>query len=514
MYSSTEIAGTLKRSTPLTQSRVLVILACLDTSTALDRNLSESAILAILKFSYPGIPPHFLFAVSTNDKIIRSPDKGESWIELPVAVPPSLPGVNSVLCSKPESSKEWKPSLKMDEETLKSGNKNSFSRLSHVSAYKDVVAIGGQEGVLYISSNKGLEFTEIKNLSLHWKDHLDIRGLCVLNSETVVATNGSVVTSVKFLVGNCLKCVRTFDIFGPSSCGGISWIGCNPFTSDCTELIISEPGVLSFSWNEGKSFISFPHSLGEIRACDNMMAIRACELPPFPASSRILSKLQHSEVKNGGSSFEYSSKGTGLLSYEMRKKIAASFFSVEMLPNVSHSSALFDRPNFLYRCFFVVGVRTAVLPFDYSGFLCIGVKHNIEIKADSDIPVSLFTIANHVSYIPYSRSTSRSPLSCIVSRLTPEQRCTKQPCSFLACRGNTATGTSFSQDFRRWEDGGTSAAVALLPSDGGEILVCTQRNVFTLVQVSIGLKGWSTFRARHALPQAMRIPSLCTVSYS
>lgn len=514
MHNSTEITGTLKRSSTLTRARILSILSCLDARAELEGNLSENAILAVLKFSYPGVPPRFLFGLSTNDKVIRSPDKGESWIELPL-------DASSVA---PDSCADV-PCVSKDSEEAKSLPKNALasnyprrprahSHFTHICSFEDIVVVGGNDGVLLISTNKGLKFYDVEVLFLHWKDHKDITGMCILNNECVAVTNGYVVTLVTFLMNSCLCCTSVSDVYEISSSGDIFWIGCSFRTSGCCELIISQPSLLSVSWDDGKTFTSFPHNLGRINACDCLLTMRCSELPKFPILSRVVSSILCTDVKSGSSQYEYSCITTASVPNRTLNLAKKNLLSMRILSDDKYSALSSYQSKFLYRFFFVVGVGTPVLPFDFSGILCIGMHYTSQSEVCSKTPVSLFTLGDKIEYIPYSRSMFGVPLSCVVSRLTPEQKTANSRKSIFAGRANSAIGTSFSKDFSDWEDASTSATVSLIASDGGEILVCTQRNVLMHVQVAKSADGGQNVICRYALSKEMRIPSILAVCSS
>lgn len=463
MPSLSELSGSLKRSSSCTYERALLLLSCLDARDAQPK-LSEGSLTSLLAFALPGTTPRLLTCLSINNKVARSSDKGSTWKELPMT------------------------NTQDEEGSIEN------TTLTHLSCFKDIVVIGGLNGSLYVSMDRGVHFTPTNVLQQWWQDEpqRNITSLCILNTKTIIVSNSQHATSVS-IAGTYGSDGLQRVSFGElkhiySSRGGIHYVDCVPFLSSLRELVVSEDGMLSVSYN-GVAFLSFRHHLGTIRCCNNFHALRNTELPAFPSNSQILRRLQKNDTETSGTKqYEYSLAGGTANAAE----------SVLAQKRYHHWASA---ANVSYRSYFVVGVGSSVLPYDYSAVLHLGVFHGDEA------PIA-FSIAEKVQYIPYSKSSLSQPLLCEVCRL-PKNSPFNRDRSTVCVRGSSA-GISLSTDYVKWSSPHASSPVALIPSDGDEVIGCTQRNVLFCYNVSQDGQPASS----RSIPAELRMPALVAVEHS
>eukprot|EP00796_Vickermania_ingenoplastis_P012449 gene12449-8537_t len=385
---------------------------------------------------------------------------------------------------------------------------------------------------------------------------------------------------------------------------GVCWLGCLPLGSTTRELIISEPGQLHFSWDFGDHFFTVFHPLGAIRCCDNLSAVRRAALPPFPAACRVFRSLVHGDEKGSDVlPFEYAVGCTDpppcadAASERMARRHLQPL-PPRPLPERKEEKEMethgdgqgggegggggggegggppTSATTTWYRRYFVVGIGAAVMPYDYSALLCVGLTYahhggaggtaaeaEAEAECNGDArsggggdeeeednetretpdpadgaprhqqkrrpqgvtgqggPAGL-AIAEAVQYIPYAKTSPMETMCC----------CTASPPAkaggFAALRGDVVGVSRMKPQegaaWSSWEAPRATAPVALLPVDGGHVLVCTQRNVIQEWRAdasaipphqdpsSSSSSSSSHLVCSRAIPKELRVPSLRT----
>lgn len=516
MQRSSEFAAVLRRCDESTRSRAVLLLSYLDGRNSETGRLSEDSIFSILKYACPLNAPRFLFGLSTNGKVVRTADKGETWTELTPSYNQLPSSPNS---SNQENNDEENPSM------MSFFPRDLSCSYSHIDSFENIVVLGGLRGFLSVSLDNGLHFTGKSFSIANWSDQPDIRGVCVLTKELVALTNGKVVSTVKISPQNFQNTVVEFgavsSVFSSSNLDGVCWMSCVSRTLRSREFMISEPNILHLSWDYGEHFVSFRHNLGSIRCLDNLKAVRNAELPQFPFDTRVVRELM--DIKK-------EEKENGIFEYSKGSKQAHISCDVEEMARTHqltlHSVDETGRKTF-YRFYAVVGGGTPVMSYDYSAILCLGITFNKTVsvtpsRSENDktnCTFGLFTVADKVHYIPYARSSWKEMLLCCVTRCTPEEKVKHRnaekprPKIFIA-RGNNSVGTMFSTNFDTWSAPQTTGPVGIIASDGGELLVCTQRNVVVRVAPSQEntVQCEVKERTRNPIPKEMRVPALIRMS--
>ncbi|CCW71846.1 unnamed protein product [Phytomonas sp. Hart1] len=424
-------------------------------------SLSFDDIALILQYSFPGLASRFLFALSKNSTLLRSPDRGLSWkmvynLEnepvVPVIEEPKN-GPNDFLVSLIKGLDMENTDL----DAMLSCHERDHTTLSCVSSYAELVALAGKDGFLAVSMDSGVTFTTSRQyLKPALGPDCDVAYLAVVDGRCVLAAGGRTVCRVAI----------TAAAFNQASLSGVTVIQkCKSvvcalevirYSATSLHIIVAEEGWLHLSWNNGSDFISIPHKLGCIRSLDSLSALRNCEMPPFPESSMeaYLKRSKNNALpENCQETYEYSCGST--------IKNPGCFALEELKAALSVPFRRFEKDSDIYfRCFLVIGNGTEVLSYDYTCVICLC----ISISGDL---LTTFSHASSVNYVPLVRSSLNNPMFCLSMVVAPERVLFARACS---------GGVSTSWDLKKWSDLQFTSPVGLFALDGSELIVCSERN--------------------------------------
>ncbi|KAG5505646.1 hypothetical protein JKF63_04981 [Porcisia hertigi] len=490
MNATTELTCVLRRLSPKTYERVLLVLHCLVSSNVYGQNiggahaLSTQAICDIVLSACPGPVPRFLFALSDNDKLFRSADCGLTW------------RLCFSRCSEPNKTEAAAAQDLLDDVTslLKSTadtpeyavNHEGSSVVCCADGYRDVVALCGRSGFLAISGDRGVTFTTATNfLVSDFGENAHLRHVRVLDRDRVLVSDGLRVSCVTLhCVGSgplalgkarvALVCATQVCMLHACSMGG---------GARCA--VVAENGKMHLSFDGAISFLEVRHCLGRIRDLNTAAALRHCDLPDFPEETLaspmgLLSTEASASSPRSKPAYDYvSGYKCDVPACEGGPAVAVAQFE---------AGALRYGSDVFYRFFFVAGCGAEVIPYDYTALLCVCTRR----ESNS---VVVMSTASYVSYIPFSQSRRDEQLLCAVTRIADGDG------SYVACRGS-AIGASISRDLARWSTPHGAAPVGLIAVGDGDILVCGRNKVVSHA---------SGDTEAHTILDDMRVPLLMTV---
>ncbi|EKF30572.1 hypothetical protein MOQ_005635 [Trypanosoma cruzi marinkellei] len=520
MEDAVTLSATLRRASPLTRHRALVILfAIRGLAKKGDMTLSLTSITTALEFSMAGRPVRFLFATGGHASVLRSHDRGGTWrIAYRVkgtsndhmeGVPPSDKMVTmediARLLPSSESAKgqKWHLGTDCSATELK-------TQLSHVTALDSMVAVCGSNAFLAVSVDRGMSFLCVKEEDIHscMKDEpsascesWQIEGVAFLSEQLLMFYSKNSLFSIELIHHHHKqKQKQQQQQFGVVAFGRVRLVkrfavpvGClKTFSQNgkfMCELFVSTKGDLHYSSDGGQSFLTFPHKIGTIRAIEPLdIVLRRREVPQLP--SVLLTHMQSAATE------DTKSKKTGKYIY----RAISRHDSVEEKDNGEQNMvnsgnwALtgafpYCSENVHYRVFLVGGIGTSILPYDYTALFFIAATLN-----DSTGRIELLgSLAESVDYIPYIRSGAAEPTSIALCRRPGSKGC-------VFARSN-ASGVSLSSDMgRSWTTPTQAYTVAVVAMDGGEFVCCNRRNVVS------NIHGGS--REVYSIPADLRVPYL------
>ncbi|EPY36309.1 hypothetical protein STCU_00650 [Strigomonas culicis] len=442
----------------------------------------------LLRYAFPGAPPRFLFALGSNSMLLRSPDRGATWktVFSPHPTPTDAHDRND---TKENGGVALGDIMAVLQGRNEAGVDVRDENVLWVVCQGETVVFGGKKGIIGLSGNRGLSFTlhedEFASLvgkaaKLSYAALLDSTHLVVTCEEKVILAellpgedSGSPWTlSAPKLLLTCKQNVCLLQVHGRGT--------------QC-EIIVAEPSLLHYSPDSGSHFVELEHSFGFIRGIDFLSSTRNTHLPRFPSEARVLQGEKVTKTKRADSSSDP-------VSYEYAVGVKKSLDLATLrgvMSGVERSFLTVDHGgNTAYRYLFICGVGTEVLPYDYSAMLCICLRASGE-------ELCAYTIGSRVSYVPYTRSGPGEALLCATSTVPESDKTT-----FI--RGNSS-GVAFSGDGVKWSDPKRSSPVSIIPCDGGDVIVCGQRNTITTFSCNA--------TATWPIPSELRIPSLINVAY-
>ncbi|CCW63826.1 unnamed protein product [Phytomonas sp. EM1] len=496
MKLETQLTGLMRRSSSISCDRLLFLLYIFEErcrssieSGHQDYNgLSLDDIVLILQYSFPGLAPGFLFALSKNDSLLRSPDRGFSW---KMVYNQESDSASHVAEEDMNTTDDFLKNLikglsseDADLDVMLSNHEKDHSTLSCVSSYSESVALAGKGGFLALSTDRGVTFTTSKSyLKPILGSDCDVSYLAIVDNNCILAAGGSTVCKVAItptafnkasfseatVILKCKSYVCTLEVVR--------------YSLTSFQIIVAEAGWLHLSWNNGSDFVSVPHKLGCVRSLDSLSALRNCEMPPFPANS-LEAYLRRSKstsfAERCQESYEYSC-GTTVKDF-------SSFALEELKMALDASFRRFGRRNgIFFRSFLVMGNGTEVLSYDYTSVLCLC------ISASGDC-VTVFSHASSVSYVPFVRSSLDDPMFCLSTIIAPDRVLFARACS---------CGASISWDMKKWSDPQVSDPVGFFALDGNELIVCNEQNVIFVLHCNESTKVSS-----HIVSGSFRVHSL------
>lgn len=503
MDETKEIQSLIARCAPQTQSRLqllfyaLLMQRCptaLDEGHCADNNdddLGVSTIAHILKFAIGAPPPRFLLALSGNDMLLRSSDKGKSWSvvydhrkatssEGGALVPAEAPAADSFEAITQLLADGARPEQTDGSDGGGGDAKAKESLLDAVHGHGDTIALCGRVGALAVSCNRGVSFTTtVVRLAGEAESPPDLVATVVCHSGLLFVASDTAVASVE--IGRTEEGAVTLGeprtVLQSSS--RICLLTCLPHAGGA-EVVVGERDALHFSWNEGKSFTMFPHQLGTIRSATAVEMRRPNGLPAYQSSwspFREGERKAESAAPDEGRQYEYirglEDKGAArdhdALWQAVRRRWATP-------KGAEHTR---------YHYYLVAGAGTEVLAYDYTALLCVAVQR------DAEGVVSRFTAGLNVSYIPFTHSNLSEKVMCAALGEAAGKH--------LFVRGNSG-GVSFSEDLKKWTNPHGAGAVGVCPSDGAEVLVGSRRSVVTVYNPDGKVVRTSTIHADARVP--------------
>lgn len=486
MSASTELAGLVRRLSPEAYERVLLLLHCLlaGSSDSLSDGgvagglVSLQAVCEVVLCACPGPVPRFAFALSNNDKLLRSVDGGRTWrlsfsrsgdhhAEAPPPPRDLLDDVASLL----------KASADTD---AAAGGEGVDAAVCCADGYGDVVALCGRNGFLAVSGDRGVTFTSAANyLSRHLGENARLRHVCVLDSERLLVSDDSRVVRVgmrgagsnSVALGEAsvvLQCATPVCMMRACSLGGAARV-----------VIVAESGALHLSHDGAASFLEVRHCLGRIRDVGSTAAMRRSELPTFPLDA-VVSSMEPAgsdvaaAAQQSGAAYEYVSGYTCTAARGSDTATAAAHFARQ---------ALRYGPDVHCHHLLVVGSGTAVMAYDYSALLRVCTR-----SVGGRLVV--LSSATHVSYVPFSHTRGYGRLLSASVRSSS---------GYLVARGSSV-GSSVSSDFDHWTLPQGGAPAGLWPVGGGGVVACGCNKVVARV-------GGGAAEV-HTVPSDMRVPLL------
>ncbi|CAM38789.1 conserved hypothetical protein [Leishmania braziliensis MHOM/BR/75/M2904] len=490
MSVTTELAGLVRRLSPQAYERVLLLLHCLIASsednhcTSNPQSLSLKAICDVALCACPGPVPRFLFALSSNDKLLRSADCGLTWrLCFSRSSEPRKADAAGAQDLLDDVTSLLKSTVATDDVVSGDG---ASSVVCCADGYGDIVALCGHSGFLAVSGDKGVTFTTATDyLMSDFGEKAHLRHICVLDTNRILVSDDLRVVCVTVQCAGyglvalgkarvALVCATQICMLHAYSMGG-----------GARGAAVAENRKLHLSFDGAVSFVEVRHCLGRIRDFDTTAALRHCELPDFPQGNLASSLgLINTEVSTSpprsASAYDYVS-GYKRDTSASKGESAAALMQFE-------AGALRYGADVFYRFFFVAGCGAEVLPCDYSALLCVCTRRE-------DNHVFVISTASSVSYIPFSQSRSHGRLLCAVARSADGSG------SYVASRGSIV-GTSVSRDLDCWSTPRGAAPVGLLAVGGGDILTCGRNKVVSRV-------GGDA--EAHTILRDMRVPMLVTV---
>ncbi|CAC9485311.1 conserved hypothetical protein [Leishmania infantum JPCM5] len=489
MSVTTELAGLVRRLPPRAYERVLLLLHCLATSSegsqggSNPQTLSLQVICDVVLCACPGPVPRFLFALSCNDKLLRSADCGLTWrLCFSRSSEPLKAGTAGVQDLLDDVTSLLKSTEATDDVA---GGEEASSVVCCADGYGDVVALCGRNGFLAVSGDKGVTFTTATNYLIgDFGEKAHLRHICVLDTDRILVSDDLRVVCVAVECTGCgpLALGKTHVALVCST--QICMLRACSFGGGARGAVVAENRKLHLSFDGSASFMEVRHSLGRIRGFNTASALRHCELPDFPHATLASSMgLQSTEASPSPP------RSASVYDYVSGCKCDAAVGKGDSTAAVTQfeAGALRHGADVFYRFFFVAGCGTEVLPYDYTALLCVCTRREGN-------HVVVMSTASYVSYIPFSQSRSHDRLLCTVTRSSGDGG------SYLASRGSVV-GTSVSRDLDRWSTPHGAAPVGLLAVGGGDILACGRNKVVSRVEGDA---------EAHTILHDMRVPVLST----
>ncbi|KPA78103.1 hypothetical protein ABB37_06295 [Leptomonas pyrrhocoris] len=492
MDFTAELTGLVRRVSPSTYERLLLLCHCLLLSSEVSEKTQENgttstlslqAICAVLVCACPGSASRFLFVLAGNDKLLRSPDGGRTWR---VSFARSCEEDNSthdctdasnvlddmqrLLTSAAALDAESStPSTLAPAPTLTASPASSSALPAICSAhgYDEVVALCGQDGFLAVSGDRGVTFTTATNFladstsssaSLQHIRVLDRQHLLVNDGARVLRIDVSQVSYGRLALGKAtvvLTCTSQIVMLHTYStpCGGRA-------------VMVSERDKLHLSLDGAVSFLEVRHCMGHIRGADPMDAVRWSEQPDF-ASFVLASSLEADSSPSGSGGTKPPASPYAYISGYKREAPSDVDSHTTALTNFEKVARRY-KENIFFQQFFVSGCGTQVLPYDYTAVLCICTRR----LPDTSLYIVLSSAAQ-VNYVPFSHARRREPLPCAVVRRVGSS-------GYVAGRGSSV-GVSISTDLEHWSTPQGTAPVGLMAVCGDELLACGRQKVITTV---------------------------------
>ncbi|RNF21877.1 hypothetical protein TcG_02621 [Trypanosoma cruzi] len=517
MEDAVTLSATLRRASPLTRRRALVILFALrGLAKKSDMTLSLTSITTALEFSMAGRPARFLFATGGHASVLRSHDRGGTWRiayrvkgtsndHMEEGVPPSdkmvtMEDIAKFLPSS-ESAKgrKWHLASECSATEL-------MTQISHVTALDSMLAVCGSRAFLAVSVDRGMSFVCVKEEDIHsfMKDEpsascesWQIEGVAFLSDQLLMFFSKNSLFSIELIHHHHKQQQQQFGVVAFGRVRLVKKfevpVGCLKTFSQSgkfmCELFVSTKGLLHYSSDGGQSFLTFPHKIGIIRAIEPLdIVLRRREVPQLP--NLLLTHMQSTATE------ETKSIKTGKYIYRaisrcdsVEEKDDGKQNLVDSGNWVTTGAFSYCSENVHYRVFLVGGIGTSILPYDYTALLFIAATLN-----DSNGRIGLLgSLAESVDYIPYVRSGAAEPISIALCRRPGSKGC-------VFARSN-ASGVSLSSDMgRSWTTPTQAYTVAVIAMDGGEFVCCNRRNVVC------NIHGGS--REVHSIPADLRVPYL------
>ncbi|KPI85145.1 hypothetical protein ABL78_5805 [Leptomonas seymouri] len=497
-----ELTGLVRRASPSTYDRLLLLFHCLFSSSEASEKtqkdgaacaLSLQAICATLVYAFPELAPRFLFVLAGNDKLLRSPDGGRTWrvsfarsceedTSANDHADPSnvLHEMQRLLTSAATLDAELDASTTPAMAVAAPAPSSSSSPvMCSAHGCEDVVAICGKEAFLAVSGDRGVTFTTATNylpgtasagVSLQHIRVLDPQHLVVSDDTRVLRIDVSQVGYGRLALGKatvvhtCASQIVMLHVYS-TPCGGRA-------------VMVSERDKLHLSLDGAVTFLEVRHCMGHIRHVDTMDAIRRSEQPAFAFSS-LASSL---EVEGAPTNSKPSASSYAYISGYKREVSSDDDSHATALKNFERAARRHE--DTFYQQFFVSGCGTQVLPYDYTTVLCICTR-----RVPGTSQCIVLSSAAQVSYVPFSHARRQEPLPCAVVRRVGGS-------GYLAGRGSSV-GVSTSTDLEHWSTPQGATPVGLVAMHGDELLACGRNKVIT----ALGSMG----EAR-TVPSELRVP--------
>ncbi|RNF26921.1 uncharacterized protein Tco025E_00884 [Trypanosoma conorhini] len=519
MEDAVTLSATLRRASPLTRRRALVILFALRSCARKHgMALSLPSITTALEFSMAGKPVRFLFATGGRASVLRSHDRGGTWriayrvtgtSKEPVEEVPPANGtatmedlVNLLPSSEAEQKQKEDSSLQCSATALE-------TQITHVTALKDMVAVCGSRAFLAVSVDRGMNFVAVKEGAIYAcmtkepgapsSGSLRVEGVAFLSEQLLLFSCKNLLFSIDLIQHNQQhRCQQ--PRLGAVALGDVRLIkrfaapiGClktfpRTIQSMC-ELFVSTRGTLHYSSDGGRSFLTFQHKLGIIRVLEPLdMVLRRGEVPQLPKAlvTPMLSTSTECAKDRKPEKYVYSA-----ISHSLGEdgNDHGEPGAVDLTGWAVTVALPYCTENVHYRVLLVGGIGTSILPYDYTAQLFIAAALNIS----PDSSIRLGSLAESVEYMPYVRSGAAEPTSIALCRRPGSSGC-------VVARSN-ASGVSLSRDMgRSWTTPTQAYTVAVVAMDGGEFVCCNRRNVVSTIHGS----GTDV----HSVPTELRVPYL------
>ncbi|ESL09179.1 hypothetical protein TRSC58_03104 [Trypanosoma rangeli SC58] len=517
MEDAVTLSATLRRASPLTRRRALVILFAMRSyAQKHDIALSLASITTALEFSMAGKPIRFLFATGGHASVLRSHDRGGTWriayrvtgtSKDPIN---NLPPANGMATMedlvKLLPSFESEKKLKEDSSRHCSGTA-SATQITHVTTLNSMVAVCGSHAFLAVSGDRGMTFVAVEEGAIYscMKDErgassgsVQVEGVSFLSEQLLLFFCKSQLFSIELIHHHHHG--RQQPQLGAIALGHVSRvkgfaapIGCLKTLSQGThcmrELFVSTKGALHYSYDGGRSFFTFPHKLGVIRVLESMdVVLRRCEVPQLPQALVTLMQCTTAECTKTSrpEKYTYSAIAHPLSEDGSENAEQGVVDSGDVMVTVALP---YCTENVHYRVLLVGGIGTSILPYDYTALLFIAAVLN----GSTNCSTRLGSFAESVEYMPYIRSGAAEPTSIALCRRPGSNGC-------VLARSN-ASGVSLSSDMgKSWTTPTQAYTVAVVAMDGGEFVCFNRRNVLSTINGS----GTDV----HSVPAELRVPYL------
>lgn len=507
MTCAEELSAMLRRSSQSSLNRVLLILYALEVRGAavaeaggeMSGDLSLTSVCLILRYAFPGRPPRFLFTLAESGSLYRSPDRGVSWRVVYSAGSEERAATSGDTGGKAETAAadarlaeilQLLPQSSAEERTeTRECEARAAPAGTCLACDGDTVVLGGRRGLLAVSVDRGLHFhhppARLWDAFSAGGGPVDLSSVAVAGADTLLLTAGKKVVSV--VVRSSANGTASFGACREVlTCKGrVCSLTTVPAAGAGTHVVVCEAGKLHLSIDGGQCFIDIPHKLGFIRSLTPLASVRNAQASAVQVSCGAATLLSGSTMRG---TYEYA--------VVLRKPFPSTAFSPAATAEAQHEQCpqngedsrrqlreamkgsgfvAHGAPGEEIFCqtYLATGVGTEILPYDYSCLLTIGVQ-----VTQTDLAV--VSQATSVSYTPFVRSTVAEPIPCagVSSCGSPV---------VVAVRGGGG-GVSVSLDGgATWSVPRKATPVALIPVDGGDVVLCSRRSTVTIMDAASGV---------------------------